>query len=278
MDAFIFNNEKNFHYENKNTEIADFDTLFSMEIKDNEQKKNTTKKQKSKIKYTNLKELLDGTKEKYETQLNKIISGKNLSMKDDSIIFSGKLEIKSKTGEILELNFNQFGGFNISPKTEINRFDNKNFPRKVATFENQQISNINNNKRKSDFSIYDFYSGYEKFLSKMVKNTIDLSKSLNFIKKEQFKENLSKKTENEYEYEFNFSKLPKNLQNYGYIQGAVSCLRHSKFITYNKYYKYYQFNPNRNYIDRTGDWQCGNCGYYNYSFRDFCNRCSNPKL
>ena len=92
------------------------------------------------------------------------------------------------------MNFNEFEGSNISPKTEINIFDNKNFPGKVATFKNQQIININNNKRKLDFSIYDFYSGYDKFFSKMIKNTIDLSKSLNFIKKEQFKENLSEKT------------------------------------------------------------------------------------
>ena len=56
--------------------------------------------------------------------------------------------------------------------------------------------------------------------------------------------------------------------------------KYSKFDIYNNdYYVNYKFNINGNYIvRRRGDWLCEKCGNYNYSFRDVCNRCKNPKL
>ena len=67
------------------------------------------------------------------------------------------------------MNFNDFEGFNISPKTEINTFGSKNFPGKVATFKNQQIININNNKRKLIFQFTIFIMDMINFLVKWKK-------------------------------------------------------------------------------------------------------------
>ena len=170
----------------------------------------------------------------------------------------------------------------------MNSNDNKNY------FGNSNLfNNMDNNKREIIDLICDYYSGCDKFLSKTETSTVDLSTSLNFVKKEKFKENFSRNYEN-YNPNINMNddfinnnyritnkytlKYFKNSKNHGFMRKIVANSKQSKFIFYNKYYVNYKFNVNRNYIDITGDWQCGNCGNYNYSFRDFCNRCNSPKL
>ena len=263
---------------NKNSQIEDSDLLITKKIKN--------KKQQLKKKYTSLNDSLDNNSKK---KLNKTIKGKNLNDKNDISDFSGKSKI---VRDIFEFNFNEFGKFNIPSKFGINSNDNKNIFG-VST-ENKEYNNIDNNKRKIIDPICDYYSECDKYLKKTETSIIDLSTSLNFIKKEKFKENFYDNFEN-YNSNININninddlvnnnyrinskynlKYLKDSKNNGITKKIVANSKQSKFIFYNKYYVNYKFN--RNYIDITGDWQCGNCGNYNFSFRDFCNRCNNPKL
>ena len=180
----------------------------------------------------------------------------------------------------------------------------------MAPFEKEQFNNMNdNNKRKMSFSICSYYNGYDKFLSETETSTIDLSNSLNFIIKEKFEENFSEEIENNNsnndinEHFVNnnsqnnnnnnfqntnnnpnnkqeFIENPKKLINYRYMPEIILLdSKYSKFdICNSDYYTNYRFNCNGNYIvRRRGDWLCDKCGNYNYSFRDVCNRCKNPK-
>ena len=265
---------------NKNSQIENSDLLITKKIKN--------KKQQLKKKYTSLNDSLDNNSKK---KLNKTIKGKNLNDKNDISDFSGKSKI---VRDIFEFNFNEFGKFNIPSKFGINLNDNKNIFG-VST-ENKEYNNIDNNKRKIIDPICDYYSECDKYLKKTETSIIDLSTSLNFIKKEKFKENFYDNFEN-YNSNININninddlvnnnyrinskynlKYLKDSKNNGITKKIVANSKQSKFIFYNKYYVNYKFNVNRNYIDITGDWQCGNCGNYNFSFRDFCNRCNSPKL
>ena len=312
METIILNNspktEKIFH-KNKKTSVENFDLLANQERKKKKSKKNSKRNTKSKKKYTGLKDLLNDINKENIIQTNKKNTDKNSNEKidDSEINFSEKLENETKTRDISELDSNEFTEFSISPISEIRSPSQKFFS--MTPIEEEQFNNINdNNKRKMTFSICSYYNGYDKFLSETETSTIDLSTSLNFIKKEKFEENFSEEIENNNSnininkdienntlqnnnniqnininnnYNVQFIENPKNLQNYGYMQEIVLLdSKYSKFDIYNNdYYVNYKFNINGNYIvRRRGDWLCEKCGNYNYSFRDVCNRCKNPKL
>ena len=315
METIILNNtseaEKIFQ-KNENNPIENLDLLSTQENKKKKSKKNTKKKQKqkSKKKYSGLKDLLDDIKKEKITQTNQKISEENTNEKNDDseINFPEKLEIETKAGDVSESDINEFKEFFISPKSEIKSPRQKNFFRKMTSIENEQLNNLNNDKRKMTFSICDYYSGYDKYLSETENSTIDLSSSLNFIKKEKFEENFSEEIENNnsnnnINEDFfnnnsqnnnnnlqNINNNPNNKQeffenskkyiNYRYMPEIILLdSKYSKFDIYNSdYYTNCKFNCNGNYIvRRRGDWLCDKCGNYNYSFRDVCNRCKNPK-
>ena len=266
---------------NEKKQVKNSDLLITQEIKNKNQKKDTRKQQKTKMKIS-LNNSLDNSDTK---KLAKTITEKGLNDINDISDFSRKSKIVRDNSEF---DFNKFGKLNISPKFGMNSNDNKNFYGKSNLF-----NNMDNNKRKISDIICDYYSGCDKFLSKTETNTVDLSTSLNFVKKEKFKENYSGNYEN-YNSNTNMNddfvnnnyginnkytvRYLTNSKKHGFMRKIVANSKQSKFIFYNKYYVNYKFNVNRNYIDITGDWKCGNCGNYNYSFRDFCNRCNSPKL
>ena len=274
--------------ENKNTQIENLDLLSNNDIKN--KKRNTKKIQKPVKKTTGLKDLLNEINEKKATRTNQIISGQNSNEKNDIINFS-RIS-KKKVREAAESGFNEFRESNISSKFEKNPTDNNNFPEKTMIVENEQFNNINDNKKNS-FSVFDYYCGYDKFLNEASNSTINNSTSSNFIKKAKIEENCSTKIENNYSnnninsFVNNTSRindkrfklnLVKNLKNYGGTQELLTNTKYRNYSIYNKYNINYNINFNHNYFYITGDWQCGNCGNYNYSFRDFCNRCNHPKL
>ena len=127
-------------------------------------------------------------------QINK--EENNLNEKNDisEIRSPEELDKGNKTTDISELDFNEFNDLNISSKPEINSSTNKNFLEKVISIENEQIND--NIKIKKNFSVFDYYNGYDKFLSESETSTINLSNSSNFIKKEKLGENFSKENSN----------------------------------------------------------------------------------
>ena len=267
--------------ENKNTQIEKLDLLSNNEIKN--KKQNIKKIQKSVKKCTGLKDLLNDINEKITTGKNQIISGQNSNAKNDIINFT-RISKKKVIGAV-ESGFNEFGESNISSKFEKNSINNNNFPEKMTIVENDQFININDNK-KNNFSLFDYYSGYDKFLNEAPNSTFNKSSSSNFIKKPKIENNYSNNDINDNfvnntsrindnRYKFNFI---KNLKNYGGTQELLTNTKYRNYSIYNKYNVNYNLNFNHNYFYITGDWQCGNCGNYNYSFRDFCNRCNSPKL
>ena len=343
MESIISNNSPKIEkIPNKDKNIP-IENLDSLDILEN---KNKYSKENSKKNYISLKDLLADIKNEKITQTSRKISEENSNEKNDDseINFSEKFEIEAKAGEVSESDINEFGEFCTSPKPEIKSPHHKNFFRKM-TPENEQFNNLNNDKKKMTFSICDYYSGYDKYLSETENSTIDLSTSLNFVKKEKFEENFSEENENNnsntnisedcvnnnsnininkgcfnnfsqnnnnninnnnnnnynnnynYGYNYNinnnnnininfnyglgFSQITKNFGNFDQMKNPILFdSKYSKFDTCNDgYYTNYKLNYNQNYIVRKRrDWVCKNCGNYNYQFRDFCNRCNNPKL
>ena len=205
METVIFNNSpetEKISDKNEDTLIECLNSLTSKEKKKKKTKKITKKKQKSKKKYTGLKDLLDDISNKNATRTNKKDSElkPNEKTDDSEINFSEKIEIETGAEDVSESDLNEFGELSISSKTEINTptISHENFSRKTTSIENEQLNNINtnNNKRKIINSICDYYNGCDKFLSETETSTIDLSNSLNFIKKEKFEENFSEEIEN----------------------------------------------------------------------------------
>ena len=139
---------------------------------------------------------------------------------------------------------------------KINLNYHNNFIEKAASIENEQLNNIyDNNKRKIISRICDYYSGYDEFLSKKEKNTIDLSDSKNYIKKEKLNEMINKNLENynsniirnndfinnicltnNNKYKLKFMDNTKNFKNYANMKKIIAkSNNYTKFILYNKY-------------------------------------------
>ena len=180
---------------NENTLIENIDLLSNQEKKKRKPNKNRTKNKKPKKKYTGLKDLLDDINKNNTITVNQIAEN-NINEKNDisEIKISEELEIERKTIDVSEFDFNEFKDLNISSKTEINSSNHQNFPKKIIPIENEQIND--NDKIKTNFSICDYFNGYDKFLSESETSTINLSNSLNFIKKEKFGENFSEENNN----------------------------------------------------------------------------------
>ena len=300
METIILNNSREtekISYKNKKTSVENFDLLTNKERK-KKSKKNSKKNKKPKKKYTGLKDLLNDINKEKIIRTNKKNTDKNSKEKidDSEINFSEKLENETKTRDITEIDSNEFTEFSISPISEIRSPSQKFFS--MTPIENEQFNNINdNNKRKMTFPICDYFKGCDKFLSETETSTIDLSTSLNFIKKEKFEENFSEEIENNNsnininkDFENNTLQNNNNIQNINNNYELNSKSPHSivhikefessdsKFKIKNDNYVDYRFKYNGNYtVRKRTDWLCENCGNYNFKFRDFCNRCNNPR-
>ena len=180
---------------NENTPIENIDTLNIHPKKKKKANKGNLKNKKPKKKYTGLKDLLDDIS-KNKNKTITINQKNNLNEKNDisEIKISEKLEIGSKTRDVSELDFKEFEDLNISSKTEVDSSSQNNYPEKIISIENEQ--NIDNDKIKTNFSICDYYNGYDRFLSGSETSIINLSNSLNFIKKEKLRENFSEENNN----------------------------------------------------------------------------------
>ena len=199
METIILNNspeEVKISCKNRNNSIENIDPLINQEKKKKKQNKNRTKNKKTKKKSTSLKDLLDDINKNKTTTKNQKITENNINEKNDisEIKISEELEIESKAIDVSELNVNEFKDLNNSSKTEINSSNHKNFPKKIISIEDEQIND--NDKIKTNFSIFDYYNGYDKYLSGSEISTINLSNSLNFIKKEKLGENFSEENNN----------------------------------------------------------------------------------
>ena len=204
---------KNLEHENKtiiNTINNTSNKPPSTEIK---KKKKKVKKQKEK-KCNGLKELLEQInqeklkklKKAQEKEKKKIIKEES-KIKSSEVIIQNDNEEKNKekkdyinivnnsiSGTTVETSspedFNEFQKFNFDKNIEninkIEYFDLKpNYLIKNLDIEDEKFDE-ENNKRKISSPICDYYDGCDKVLSEIHKGSIDMSNSMNFIKKEDF--------------------------------------------------------------------------------------------
>ena len=180
----------------------------STEIK---KKKKKVKKQKEK-KCSGLKELLEQInqeklekiKKAQEKQKKKIIK-KESKIKSSEVIIQNDNEEKNKekkdyiniinnsisgttVATLSPEDFNEYQKFNFDKNIEnINKFKyfdlKPNYLIKNIDIEDEKVDE-ENNKRKISSPICDYYDGCDKILSEMHQGSIDMSNSMNFIKKE----------------------------------------------------------------------------------------------
>ena len=199
METAVLNNSperEKISNKNGNTSIENINPLNTQAKKKKKLNKNRTKNKNLNKKYTGLKDLLDDINKNKAVAKNQVITENNISEKNDisEIKITEELEIENKAVDVSESDFNEFKDLNICSKTKINSPNHKNFPKKIILIGNEQIND--NDKIKKNFSFYDYYNGYDKFLSGSETSTINLSNSLNFIKKEKIGEYFSEENNN----------------------------------------------------------------------------------
>ena len=297
MEKIILNNSTEavkISCKNENISVGNIDPLNTQVKKKKKTNKNKTLNKKSNKKYVGLKDLLDDINKNKNITKKVIITDNNLNEKNDisEIKNSENLEICNETKDASESDFNEFS-------------------KKITSKENEQIND--NDKIKTNFSICDYYNGYDKYLSGSEISTINLSNSLNYIKKEKFIENFSEENNNLdinekedfvnnnliinkndsfvntslqdninnnfYDCKFEFQENSKFLKNNECKKEKELGPYYSKFDFYNNDYNMtYRLNFNENHRGRRRLWICKYCGNDNYHFRDFCHVCNNPKF
>ena len=177
-------------------------------------KKKKIKKQKEK-KCSGLKELLEQiNKEKLEKKKKAKEKEKTNNIKDDSKIKSSEVIIQNENEEknkdlrkdYINIANNSISGTTVATLSPEDYAENQkfNFDKNLENLNkneycdltsNYLIKNIDiedekveeeNNKRKMSSPICDYYDGCDKILSETYKGSIDMSNSMNFIKKEDF--------------------------------------------------------------------------------------------
>ena len=205
---------ENLEHDNKNILNIKNNTSNQSPSTKTKKKKKKVKKQKEK-KCSGLKELLEQINQEKLEKIKKIQEKekKNL-IKEESKIKSTEVILQNDNKEknkdikkdyinminnsisgttvatLSPEDFNEFQKFSFDKNTiNINKneyFDLKpNYFIKNVDFEDEKVEE-ENNKRKISSLICDYYDGYDKILSETHKGSIDMSNSMNFIKKEDF--------------------------------------------------------------------------------------------
>ena len=179
------------------TNLNTIDSLVTQPISN--KKKNLKKKPKKakEKKCAGLKDLLHQISLEKIKKIQKNEPNKNKkTQKIDSNQCKNYIEEENKDSDIKDSinNFNRTTSGTTSTSLSQNsiKFENIDLGpnyiiKNLESFDDEKIDEEQiNNKRQFSSPIFDYYNGYDKILNEIHKNSIDMTNSLNFIKKEDF--------------------------------------------------------------------------------------------
>ena len=126
-------------------------------------------------------EYLLGFKSQYKTELYKEEETDN---KENTINKDPKeLNMKQSsdsTSVSFSQDYNSLSEINLKRRSDLSKDDT------LSLFNNGQILDLNERRRKMSSPLCDYFGGFDKYLSRTLRTTIDLRKSPNFVKKAEF--------------------------------------------------------------------------------------------
>ena len=126
-------------------------------------------------------EYLLGFKSQYKTELYKEeeTEGKeNMNNKDPKEL--NMKQSSDSTSVSFSQDYNSLSEINLKRRSDLSKDDT------LSLFNNGQILDLNERRRKMSSPLCDYFGGFDKYLSRTLKTTIDLRKSPNFVKKAEF--------------------------------------------------------------------------------------------
>ncbi len=126
-------------------------------------------------------EYLLGFTSQYKTELYKEEESEN----KESVINKEAKELNIKhsldsTSVSFSQDYNSFSEINLKRKSDLSKDDGLSF------YNNGGILELNERRRKMSSPLCDYFGGFDKYLSRTLRTTIDLRKSPNFVKKAEF--------------------------------------------------------------------------------------------
>ena len=126
-------------------------------------------------------EYLLGFTSQYKTELYKEEESEN----KESVINKEAKELNIKhsldsTSVSFSQDYNSFSEINLKRKSDLSKDDALSF------YNNGGILELNERRRKMSSPLCDYFGGFDKYLSRTLRTTIDLRKSPNFVKKAEF--------------------------------------------------------------------------------------------
>ena len=126
-------------------------------------------------------EYLLGFKSQYKTELYKEeeTEGKeNMNNKDPKEL--NMKQSSDSTSVSFSQDYNSLSEINLKRRSDLSKDDT------LSLFNNGQILDLNERRRKMSSPLCDYFGGFDKYLSRTLRTTIDLRKSPNFVKKAEF--------------------------------------------------------------------------------------------
>ena len=126
-------------------------------------------------------EYLLGFKSQYKTELYKEeeTEGKeNINNKDPKEL--NMKQSSDSTSVSFSQDYNSLSEINLKRRSDLSKDDT------LSLFNNGQILDLNERRRKMSSPLCDYFGGFDKYLSRTLRTTIDLRKSPNFVKKAEF--------------------------------------------------------------------------------------------
>ena len=188
--------------------------------------------------------------------------------------------------------------YNLYPKYNCYVFEESKTAKNGQIYfgKNKNVGKLNEN------AIYNFYTSTENYFKELSPDKNNYIKTKNFKPKEK-SEPYNYNIINDNSNKNNSKPLKLNYNNYNHTFSQYDKYKRNKFdntidsinnffsnITYynnnNYYYDNYNTKNNNSYyypkkkekfVERNGDWVCGNCKNLNFAFRKECNRCQTRK-